>query len=103
MTDLPRILAACQFSPRSPSGASCGVAIEAYGGQHFTDEGRARDLAREAYLRLRGVRILRFWVVISRERTAPSPQPSPPVGERESCWTSQRSQRMTPSGSTERP
>ena len=74
------------------------VAIEADGGQHFTDEGRARDLAREAYLRLRGVRILRFtdreilletkrvleniWAVVSRERAAPSPRPSPPLGER---------------------
>ena len=74
------------------------IAIEADGGQHFTDEGRARDLAREAYLRLRGVRILRFtdreilvetkrvlesiWAVISRERAAPSPRPSPPLGER---------------------
>jgi hypothetical protein len=65
-------------------------------GQHFTDEGRARDLAREAYLRLRGIRVLRFtdreilvetkrvleniWAVISRERAAPSPRPSPPLG-----------------------
>jgi len=75
------------------------LAIEADGGQHFTDEGRAHDFAREAYLRIRGIRILRFtdreilvetervlediWAVISRERVAPSPQPSPPLGARE--------------------
>ena len=32
MTDLPRTLAACQFSPRSPSGVSCDVAARTQNG-----------------------------------------------------------------------
>ncbi len=40
------------------SAASLG--IEADGGQHFTEEGQARDGARSAYLEAQGIAVLRF-------------------------------------------
>jgi|SRR5579875_799015 len=40
--------------------AECGLGIEIDGGQHFTDEGAARDAARTRYLNSHGVRILQF-------------------------------------------
>jgi very-short-patch-repair endonuclease len=65
--------------------------VEVDGGHH--DEQLARDEERTAYLEREGYRVLRFWnnEVMSKlegvferivESTSPSPQPSPPVGER---------------------
>ncbi len=36
------------------------LAVEADGGQHFTTEGLAHDCERDEYLRVRGVRVIRF-------------------------------------------
>ena len=36
------------------------LAVEADGGQHFTDEGLAYDARRDAYLLARGITVLRF-------------------------------------------
>jgi very-short-patch-repair endonuclease len=73
------------------------VVIEVDGGQHAENE--ALDLQRSAYLNKMGYRVLRFWnneVLIETEavltaifailadgkQNSPSPQPSPPSGER---------------------
>jgi very-short-patch-repair endonuclease len=37
------------------------LAVEVDGGQHGTDSGRERDAARTAFLKARGIRVLRFW------------------------------------------
>lgn len=39
---------------------SCLLAVELDGGQHFEDAGRKSDEQRDAYLRQKGIRILRF-------------------------------------------
>jgi very-short-patch-repair endonuclease len=36
------------------------LAVEADGGQHFSEEGQARDRARDEYLARRGIRVMRF-------------------------------------------
>ena len=39
---------------------AANLAVEADGGQHFSDEGQARDGARDEYLAGRGIRVMRF-------------------------------------------
>ena len=39
---------------------AAALAVEADGGQHFTDEGRARDAARSDYLQAEGITVMRF-------------------------------------------
>jgi very-short-patch-repair endonuclease len=73
------------------------IVIEVDGGQH--DENKELDLQRSAYLNRVGYRVLRFWnnevlqeteAVLSSifaklsdaDKNSPSPQPSPPLGER---------------------
>ncbi len=41
--------------------ASAKLAIELDGGQHNTDDGKARDAERNAYLEKQGIRVVRFW------------------------------------------
>ena len=73
------------------------VVIEVDGGQHAENE--ALDLKRSAYLNKMGYRVLRFWnnevlqeteavleaifaTLANSKQNSPSPQPSPPLGER---------------------
>jgi very-short-patch-repair endonuclease len=73
------------------------VVIEVDGGQHAENE--AMDLQRSAYLHKMGYRVLRFWnnevlqeieavltaifaILAHGKQNSPSPQPSPPLGER---------------------
>jgi very-short-patch-repair endonuclease len=57
-----------QFYRQKPIGTfiidfyakSIRLAVEIDGGQHYTDEGRSRDIARDEYLHSQGVTILRF-------------------------------------------
>ena len=73
------------------------VVIEVDGGQHAENE--ALDLQRSAYLNKMGYRVLRFWnnevlqeteavltaifaILANGKQNSPSPQPSPPLGER---------------------
>jgi very-short-patch-repair endonuclease len=73
------------------------VIIEVDGGQHAENE--ALDLQRSAYLNKMGYRVLRFWnnevlqeteavlneiyaILTRSNQNSPSPQPSPPLGER---------------------
>jgi len=73
------------------------VVIEVDGGQHAENE--ALDLQRSAYLNKMGYRVLRFWnnevlqeteavltaifaILANDKQNSPSPQPSPPLGER---------------------
>jgi len=72
--------------------------IEVDGGQHAENE--EMDLQRSAYLNKMGYRVFRFWnnqvlqeteavleailaVLAEGKQNSPSPQPSPPLGERE--------------------
>ena len=72
--------------------------IEVDGGQHAENE--EMDLQRSAYLNKMGYRVFRFWnnqvlqeteavleailaVLADGKQNSPSPQPSPPLGERE--------------------
>ena len=73
------------------------VVIEVDGGQHAENE--ALDIQRSAYLNKMGYRVLRFWnnevlqeteavltaifaILANGKQNSPSPQPSPPLGER---------------------
>ena len=73
------------------------VVIEVDGGQHAENE--EQDLQRSAYLNKMGYRVLRFWnnevlqeteavltaifaILANGKQNSPSPQPSPPSGER---------------------
>ena len=73
------------------------VVIEVDGGQHAENE--ALDIQRSAYLNKTGYRVLRFWnnqvlqeteavleaifaILADGKQNSPSPQPSPPLGER---------------------
>jgi adenine-specific DNA-methyltransferase len=73
------------------------IVIEVDGGQHAENE--ALDLQRSAYLNKMGYRVLRFWnnevlqeteavlnaifaILANDKQNSPSPQPSPPLGER---------------------
>ena len=73
------------------------VVIEVDGGQHA--ENAEQDLQRSAYLKKMGYRVLRFWnnevlqeteavleaifaILANGKQNSPSPQPSPPSGER---------------------
>jgi adenine-specific DNA-methyltransferase len=73
------------------------VVIEVDGGQHAENE--ALDTQRSAYLNKMGYRVLRFWnnevlqeteavltaifaILANGKQNSPSPQPSPPSGER---------------------
>ena len=73
------------------------VVIEVDGGQHAENE--ALDLQRSAYLNKMGYRVFRFWnnevlqeteavleaifaILANDKQNSPSPQPSPPSGER---------------------
>ena len=73
------------------------VVIEVDGGQHAENE--ALDLQRSAYLNKMGYRVFRFWnnevlqeteavleaifaILANGKQNSPSPQPSPPLGER---------------------
>ena len=73
------------------------VVIEVDGGQHA--ENAALDLQRSAYLNKMGYRVVRFWnnevlqeteavleaifaILVDAAKNSPSPQPSPPSGER---------------------
>ena len=73
------------------------VVIEVDGGQHAENE--ELDTQRSAYLNKMGYRVLRFWnnevlqeteavleaifaILASGKQNSPSPQPSPPLGER---------------------
>ncbi|MBU4234164.1 MAG: endonuclease domain-containing protein [Proteobacteria bacterium] len=73
------------------------LVIEVDGGQHAENE--ALDLQRSAYLNKMGYRVLRFWnnevlqeteadltaifaILANGKQNSPSPQPSPPLGER---------------------
>ena len=73
------------------------VVIEVDGGQHAENE--VLDLQRSAYLNKMGYRVLRFWnndvlqeteavltaifaILANCKQNSPSPQPSPPLGER---------------------
>ena len=73
------------------------VVIEVDGGQHAENEDQ--DIQRSAYLNKMGYRILRFWnnqvleetesvleaifaILAAVKQNSPSPQPSPPLGER---------------------
>ena len=73
------------------------VVIEVDGGQHAEDE--ESDLQRSAYLNKMGYRVCRFWnnqvlqetegvleaifaILTEGQQNSPSPQPSPPSGER---------------------
>ena len=73
------------------------VVIEVDGGQHAEIE--ALDLQRSAYLNKMGYRVLRYWnnevlqeteavltaifaILANGKQNSPSPQPSPPFGER---------------------
>ncbi len=74
------------------------VIIEVDGGQH--DENKELDVQRSAYLNKMGYRVCRFWnnevmqeteavlesifaILANEKQNSPSPQPSPPSGERE--------------------
>ena len=70
------------------------IAIEADGGQHYTDEGLAKDNERAKALEAQGIRILRFCdrdilmnsegvceIILRAAENTPSPQSSP-LGER---------------------
>jgi|UniRef100_A0A7V6A3B8 very-short-patch-repair endonuclease len=74
------------------------IVIEVDGGQH--DENRELDAQRSAYLNKMGYKVFRFWnnevlqeteavleailgVLTNDKQNSPSPQPSPPSGERE--------------------
>lgn len=73
------------------------IIIEVDGGQH--DENRELDLQRSAYLNKMGYKVYRFWnneviqeteavleailgILTNEIQKSPSPQPSPPSGER---------------------
>jgi len=73
------------------------IVIEVDGGQHAENE--EQDLQRSAYLNKMGYRVLRFWnnevlqeteavltaifaILANGKQNSPSPQPSPPLGER---------------------
>jgi very-short-patch-repair endonuclease len=73
------------------------IVIEVDGGQHAENE--ELDLQRSAYLNKMGYRVLRFWnnevlqeteavltaifaILANGKQNSPSPQPSPPSGER---------------------
>jgi very-short-patch-repair endonuclease len=73
------------------------VVIEVDGGQH--DENRDLDVQRSAYLNKMGYKVFRFWnnevmqeteavldsmfaILANEKQNSPSPQPSPPSGER---------------------
>ncbi len=73
------------------------VVIEVDGGQHAENE--EQDLQRSAYLNKMGFQVLRFWnnevlqeteavleaifaILANGKQNSPSPQPSPPLGER---------------------
>jgi very-short-patch-repair endonuclease len=73
------------------------VVIEVDGGEHAGNE--EQDLQRSAYLNKMGYRVLRFWnnevlqetegvletifgMLANDKQNSPSPQPSPPSGER---------------------
>jgi very-short-patch-repair endonuclease len=73
------------------------LVIEVDGGQHAENE--ALDLQRSAHLNKMGYRVLRFWnnevlqeteavleaifaILADTAKNSPSPQPSPPLGER---------------------
>jgi very-short-patch-repair endonuclease len=73
------------------------IVIEVDGGQHAEDE--ESDLQRSAYLNKMGYRVCRFWnnqvlqetesvleaifaILAESKQNSPSPQPSPPLGER---------------------
>jgi very-short-patch-repair endonuclease len=73
------------------------VVIEVDGGQH--DENKELDVQRSAYLNKMGYRVFRFWnnevmqeteavldaifaILANGKQNSPSPQPSPPSGER---------------------
>jgi len=73
------------------------VVIEVDGGQHAENE--ALDLERTSYLNKMGYRVFRFWnnqvlqeteavleaifaILADSAKNSPSPQPSPPLGER---------------------
>jgi len=73
------------------------VVIEVDGGQHAENE--EMDLQRSAYLNKMGYRVFRFWnnqvlqeteaileailaILAEGKQNSPSPQPSPPLGER---------------------
>jgi very-short-patch-repair endonuclease len=73
------------------------VVIEVDGGQHT--ENKEEDLQRSAYLNKMGYRVFRFWnnqvlqeteavleaifaILAAGKQNSPSPQPSPPLGER---------------------
>ena len=73
------------------------VVIEVDGGQHAENE--ALDIQRSAYLNKMGYRVVRFWnnevlqeteavltaifaILADGKQNSPSPQPSPPLGER---------------------
>jgi very-short-patch-repair endonuclease len=73
------------------------VVIEVDGGEHAENE--EQDLQRSAYLNKMGYRVLRFWnnevlqetegvletifgMLANDKQNSPSPQPSPPSGER---------------------
>ncbi|MBU3057286.1 endonuclease domain-containing protein [Pseudomonas indica] len=40
--------------------ADCRLAVELDGGQHYDDEGRAKDRVRSEFLASRGIRVIRF-------------------------------------------
>ena len=73
------------------------VVIEVDGGQHAENE--EQDIQRSAYLNKMGYRVIRFWnnevlqeieavltaifaILANGKQNSPSPQPSPPSGER---------------------
>jgi very-short-patch-repair endonuclease len=76
------------------------LVVEVDGGQHAENE--ELDRQRSAYLNEMGYRVVRFWnnevlqeteavlsaiyeILAGRAKTSPSPQPSPPLGERGSA------------------
>jgi very-short-patch-repair endonuclease len=58
----------CQFNRQKPIGnyivdfycVKANLVIEVDGGQHYTDEGKERDIIRDKYMVGRGLRVLRF-------------------------------------------
>jgi very-short-patch-repair endonuclease len=88
-----------QFRRQAPMGPyivdfvahDAKLVIELDGGQHGTDEGRAKDGERDAWLGARGYRVLRFWnaevltnlegVLMMVGAALPPSQPSPAGGE----------------------
>jgi very-short-patch-repair endonuclease len=100
-----RELGGCKFRRQYPVGpfivdficVEKNLVIEVDGGQHAENE--EQDLQRSAYLNKMGYRVCRFWnnqvlqeteavleaifaILADSKQNSPSPQPSPPSGER---------------------